>query len=312
MPRFSVVIPTFNRESLVGSTLESVAAQESGDWELVVVDDGSTDGTLDVVGRFAARFPNRVRVLRQDHRGCAAARNRGAEAATGDYLAFLDSDDLWFPWTLRVLSAEIERRGEPAMVAMTLHTFREEAELAAVSESPVRSEGGSDFFADAMRLGFALGVAHTVCRREAYLRVGGCPEVDVNGTDSDVLFRMGVEPGFARVFEPPLLAYRHHGGATTVNPAKGHAGMAMLLENERRGVYPGGPARRRQRLAQVLIRVRAVSAMCLKVGRHDLAWDLYRKSFCWNLWTGRARYLLGFVALALWTRVRGPRDAYAG
>lgn len=311
MPLFSVIIPTYNREEYVGSTLDSLIAQECDDWELIVVDDGSNDGTLEVVGDYAARLPGRVSILQQDHSGCAAARNRGAEAATGEYLAFLDSDDLWFPWSLRVLAEQIEQNDRPAMVAITLHTFTEESEVGSVDETAVRAESGTDFLTDAMRMGFALGVAHTVCRREAYLRVGGCPELNVNGTDSDVLLRMGTEPGFVRVHEPPLLAYRQHAGAVTTNPLKGYNGMRMLLDNERAGVYPGGPERRRQRLEQILIRVRAVSVRLVNVGRSDLAWCLYRSAFWWNLSTGRLRYLLGFLVLPLRVRLLGSWKGFA-
>ena len=310
MPLFSVIIPTYNREDLLGATLDSLAAQECDDWELIVVDDGSTDGTLDVARGFAARHEGRVRVLEQDHRGCAAARNHGAGLAGGEYLAFLDSDDLWFPWTLAIMAEQIEAHGRPAMVAMELSPFRDVQSVALVERSTPDIFVGKDFLADALRSGFALGVAHTVCRRDAYLRAGGCPELNVNGTDSDVLLRMGVEPGYVRVMSPPLLAYRQHDGATTVNPVKGNAGMRMLIRHEEEGLYPGGAERRLQRWGQILIRTRAVSAMCLKVGRADLGWDLYRKTFGWNLRMGRFRYLLGFPALAVWSRLRGARRVY--
>ncbi len=311
MPLFSVIIPTYNREQYVGATLESLIAQEHTDWELIVVDDGSDDGTLEIVSGYADRLEGRFQVLQQDHSGCAAARNRGAEVARGEYLAFLDSDDLWFPWTLRVLAEQIEQHDRPAMVAITLHTFRDQATVDSVPESPVRAEAGRDFLTDAMRMGFALGVAHTVCRREAYLKVGGCPEQNVNATDSDVLLRMGVEPGFVRVHEPPLLAYRQHEGAVTTNPQKGYDGMRMLLANERDGVYPGGPELRRKRLEQILIRVRAVSVRLVNVGRNDLAWDLYRSAFWDHLSQGRLRYLLGFLLLPLRVRLLGSWKGFA-
>lgn len=311
MPLFSVVIPTFNREAYVAATLDSLLAQECDDWELIVVDDGSTDATLDVVRGYCDRLPGRSRILEQDHRGCAAARNRGAEAAEGEYLAFLDSDDLWFPWTLRVLAEQIERHGRPAMIAITLHNFQDEADALTVTETQARAEAGTDFLTDAMRMGFALGVAHTVCRREAYQRAGGCLERDINGTDSDVLLKMGVEPGFVRVHEPPLLAYRQHDGAVTTNPQKGYDGMLSLLQSERAGVYPGGPGRRHQRLAQILIRVRAVSVRCVNAGRADLGWSLYGRAFWWNLTSGRLRYLLAFPLLPLRVRLFGKWKGFA-
>ncbi len=293
-PLFSVIIPTYNRRALVRATLRSVQAQQLQDYEVLVVDDGSSDGTLDVVHEFDAG----IRTFQQDHKGCAAARNLGAREARGEYLAMLDSDDLWFPWSLRVFAETIERWNQPAIVAGRLRPFIDESELSQIVAEPTVSVGGPDFLSTAWRQGFALGIAHTVARREAYLEVGGCVEEDVNWTDSDVLLKMGTAPGFAIIKQPHTLAYRQHVGATTMNFDKGYAGAQLMLRNERAGVYPGGAARHGERLAQILARVRAVSRIYLD-GRPDLAWRLYRETFWGNVRLGRARYLLGFPLEAL-------------
>jgi glycosyltransferase involved in cell wall biosynthesis len=92
--RVSVIIPTFNRAAWVMEAVASVLAQTHRDFELVVVDDGSTDGTLAAL----ASFRGDVQILsREKRQGVSAARNLGARAATGEWLAFLDSDDLWLP-----------------------------------------------------------------------------------------------------------------------------------------------------------------------------------------------------------------------
>lgn len=90
----SVIIPTFNRSVWVTEAVASVLAQTFRDFELLVVDDGSTDGTLDAL----APFFKQIKVLRRpERRGVSAARNLGITAARGEWLAFLDSDDLWLP-----------------------------------------------------------------------------------------------------------------------------------------------------------------------------------------------------------------------
>ena len=94
--RFSAVIPAFNRERCIGAAIESVLRQTYPVHEVIVVDDGSTDGTPAVVAH-AAQRDSRVRYLRQLNGGAAAARNRGIEVASGDWIAFLDSDDIWTP-----------------------------------------------------------------------------------------------------------------------------------------------------------------------------------------------------------------------
>jgi glycosyltransferase involved in cell wall biosynthesis len=97
-PLLSVVIPTWNRAHLVCEAVESARAQRPGTVEVIVVDDGSTDGTAELLER---RFGSEARLLRMPERGGpGAARNAGVRVATGELLAFLDSDDLWLPGKL--------------------------------------------------------------------------------------------------------------------------------------------------------------------------------------------------------------------
>jgi glycosyltransferase involved in cell wall biosynthesis len=94
-PRVSVVIPTWNRRRRLEEAIASVLAQTYTDYEILVVDDGSTDDTREWIG---GRYPeSRLRYLHQENRGSSSARNAGVRAARGDLVAFLDSDDLWLP-----------------------------------------------------------------------------------------------------------------------------------------------------------------------------------------------------------------------
>jgi glycosyltransferase involved in cell wall biosynthesis len=95
----SIVLPTYNRAQFLPAAFASIANQTFTDWELVIVDDGSTDNTADVVRSFNAA--QNVRCVRQENRGAYAARNRGLDEATGRYIAFFDSDDLWLPHHLQ-------------------------------------------------------------------------------------------------------------------------------------------------------------------------------------------------------------------
>jgi glycosyltransferase involved in cell wall biosynthesis len=95
----SVILPVFNRRAILGRAIDSVLAQDFTDWELIVVDDGSTDGSADVAAAYA---DHRIRVIRQPgNLGGNAARNRGIEASTAPLVAFLDSDDRFLPHKLR-------------------------------------------------------------------------------------------------------------------------------------------------------------------------------------------------------------------
>ncbi|NND82786.1 MAG: glycosyltransferase [Gammaproteobacteria bacterium] len=107
----SIIIPTFNRAEVLGRALDSVRSQcwleAQDDWEIIVVDDGSTDATASLL---ASDYPE-VRVLSQPNSGVSSARNRGLEAASGEWLALLDSDDEWLPHKLRRQFEALEASG---------------------------------------------------------------------------------------------------------------------------------------------------------------------------------------------------------
>ncbi len=104
-PRISVVIPLYNKREEIAATLESVLVQSVQPLEIIVVDDGSTDGSADLV---AQRFGHRVVLIEQANGGVSAARNTGIEAAKGDYIALLDADDFWAAHYLEEITALIK------------------------------------------------------------------------------------------------------------------------------------------------------------------------------------------------------------
>ena len=97
-PELSVIIPVYNNEATLARALDSVLSQSYPAHEIIVVDDGSTDGSDEVVSSYG----NRIRSLYQPNGGVSAARNHGARTATGDWLAFLDADDWYYPDRLRL------------------------------------------------------------------------------------------------------------------------------------------------------------------------------------------------------------------
>ncbi len=94
----SVIIPTYNRGHVLSDAIDSVLSQDFDDYELIVVDDGSTDNTLTILDGYA----NRIKVCRQMNQGVSAARNHGITVSSGNLIAFLDSDDIWLPQKLSV------------------------------------------------------------------------------------------------------------------------------------------------------------------------------------------------------------------
>ncbi len=113
-PLVSVVVPTYNRAHLIGRTLASILAQTYAPVEIVIVDDGSTDGTRELIARDYGGDA-RVRYVYQDNGGPASARNAGFAHVRGDYVALLDSDDTWAPWKLSLQIRCMERHRDLGM-----------------------------------------------------------------------------------------------------------------------------------------------------------------------------------------------------
>ena len=112
MPKVSVIITTYNYGHMLAESIDSVLGQDYDDFELIVVDDGSTDNTADVTSRYG----DRARYVRQDHAGIAVARNTGIAAARGELIAFQDADDVWASNTLALRVRVMERHPELGMI----------------------------------------------------------------------------------------------------------------------------------------------------------------------------------------------------
>jgi glycosyltransferase involved in cell wall biosynthesis len=118
-PLISCIIPVFNGERYLGEALDSILAQTYQAIDLIVIDDGSTDGT----GELVARYGDRIRYFRQNNEGAPKARNAGLSAARGAFVAFLDSDDLWHPEKLERQMARFKARPELDLCVTHLQRF---------------------------------------------------------------------------------------------------------------------------------------------------------------------------------------------
>ena len=123
-PVASVVIPTHNRRHYLRQAIESVLCQSCQDFELIVVDDGSTDGTGAVVAEYSQQYPA-IRYEYQQNRGVAAARNRGIVLACGQFICFLDSDDIWKPHKLQTQLCFARENPHHSIIASDIDSFSE-------------------------------------------------------------------------------------------------------------------------------------------------------------------------------------------
>src|SRR5262249_32963304 len=230
---FSVIIPTYNRAELLARPLESVWRQRFADYHVIVVDDGSNDGTQP----YLQRLDSKVRYVRQANRGPGAARNIGMGQARGDYIALLDSDDLWLPWTLDVFAHGIRKYGWPHILNGTYVEFFEEMELNKIREHAYETSWFKDYIASS-RYPYIVGSGLCVWLRAALIGVRFL-EDRLNAEDHDLILQLGNLSGFVQIVAPVTLAWRRHSASQTGNFFSSVSGAKRLLAHEKLGRYPG-------------------------------------------------------------------------
>lgn len=289
MPFFSVIIPAYNRLPLLKEALESVFSQTFTDYEIIVVDDGSTDGTLEMLRCYGKK----IQLLNQKNSGPGAARNLGASVAQGEYLAFLDSDDIWMPWALEVYKSAINNHECPSIICASVIEFNNKSEIVCIKKQGNLIRKFPDYFSS-WRLHLSVGSGMAVIKRSCFLKSGGFNVMYINCEDHDLMLRCGDLTGFIKIDKPYILAYRRHTGGTTQILQRTISGVSYLIENEQKNVYPGGIKYSRHRKSIISSHVRPVSLSCLQNHQIKDGWTLYWKIFAWNLMLGRWKYLIGF------------------
>ena len=288
-PVFSVVIPAYNRHALLVEALDSVWQQTFTGFEVIVVDDGSTDGTTE----YLRSLGRKVRFSTDQNLGPGVARNRGIEMAEGTYVAFVDSDDLWFPWTLETYATLIREHDSPAFIVGKPFLFESVESLRGVGSGAVKSENFTDYL-ESGDLWRWWGVSSFVIRKDVIRAAGGFSVENMNGEDADLALRLGDARRFVQVISPFTFGYREHPAGATKDLQKTLAGVRHMILRERSGGYPGGDARAMERWRILTRHVRPVSLDCLRDGKTGDAWGLYTSTLGWHVRLGRWRYLLGF------------------
>ncbi|WP_303784428.1 glycosyltransferase family 2 protein [Azovibrio restrictus] len=178
----SVVIPLYNKAPHIAKAIESVLAQTSPADEIIVVDDGSTDGGAECVIPYVEKHG--VRLIRQENGGVSVARNRGIEAASAEYVAFLDADDLWLPAHLEVLRRLIEKQPQAALLS-TAHVIERGGDRYRPKSSyPDGWCGLVDNFFARYAKGLCLINSITACvKKQDALQAGGFPAGVSRGED---------------------------------------------------------------------------------------------------------------------------------
>jgi GT2 family glycosyltransferase len=247
-PLFSVLIPTYNREQHVREAVESILAQTWTDYELFVIDDGSTDGTQNTL----AKYGSRIHFMRQANQGPEVARNNAALQARGDYLVFLDSDDLFFPEALETYANIVQSCDSPPLIIGSMTYFAE-------GNSPAREEkNGAKTrvvrFADFLSKDVSIGLSNSriVIRKSVFEEMGGLRQTTPSTfhlDDFNLILKVGTQGPCVVVLQPNTVAYRTHGANSIRDPGAMINGILSLIDSEKKGEYPGGRRRRWDRYA---------------------------------------------------------------
>lgn len=207
--KFSIIVALYNKAAYIEETLRSVLAQTASDFEVIVINDGSTDNGPALVTGLG---DSRIRLLNQANAGVSAARNRGISAATGEWIAFLDGDDIWLPGYLSAIEAMIASYPDIDVVSTGFHGAADLSiwsrthapsqilpnDIQIIDDLPSRWMLGTTFFTS------------SICARTAILKnMQPCFAVgESHGEDLDVWFRLAEKSRIAYLHKP-MAGYRH-------------------------------------------------------------------------------------------------------
>jgi glycosyltransferase involved in cell wall biosynthesis len=210
----SVVMPTYNGEQFIAAALDSVRDQDNDGIELVIVDDGSTDQTLDIVRGYAGALP--IRLITPGRLGnWVAATNLGLREATGHWACFLHQDDLWLPGRLKRLRSEMESHQGPLIIHNAMYVGPDGQELGSWT-CPFPKTGAipSNQFIERLLVQNFIAIPSPVFRRNAVIDSGGLDEALWFSADWDLWLRLGAS-GPVRFIGETLSAFRVHPASQT-------------------------------------------------------------------------------------------------
>jgi glycosyltransferase involved in cell wall biosynthesis len=246
-PKFSILIPTYNRGLLLKETIDSVLAQTFSSYELIVIDNGSTDGTLSMLSSYGSK----IKTLSESKRGADVARSRGASISSGEYLALLDNDDLLYPDALEVYNRVIEGLSAPALIFGAMAHFRHGTSPRpnSTANNAIAYRSYADFLSK--DIPFDKSNSRIVIKRsiaESTNALRAQPSMFPTD-DTNLLLLAGTVGPIVIVGKPYTVCYRVHDQNVSGNLAYMVDGILALARRERYGDYPGGKARQFDRYA---------------------------------------------------------------
>lgn len=232
-PKLSIIIPTYNRAQYLREAIDSVLSQTYRDFEIIVVDDGSTDNTKEVAKKW--ELLDKVKYFYQENKGPAAARNRGIKEAMGDYIAFLDADDLWLPEKLEKQVEYLKERPDVSLVASEFEIIDEVGHSNGYSQR--RKKIPVDGFILKYIFQHYLLLSTIMVKKDTFKTVGLFNEELINAEDTDILLRIAKHFKIG-LLDEYLVKHREHKVSLTgiINSSRGRDGLKAIenfLSNEK-------------------------------------------------------------------------------
>jgi glycosyltransferase involved in cell wall biosynthesis len=257
-PLVSVIIPTYNRGWVLGEAIESVLAQEYVNFELIVVNDGSTDDTQDILAGYEG-----ITVLGQSNQGVSAARNNGVNCSRGAFVAFLDSDDLWLP---QKLSTQVDffHKNPEALICQTQETWVRNGQR--VNSGKRHQKQSGLFFERSLEL-CLVSPSAVMMNKAFFMEMGGFDESLPACEDYDLWLRINAQYPIYLINQPLIVKRGGHSDQLSANP-----GLDKYRIRSIRKLFGSGNLTRQQAVAasQVLKRkCRIYAEGCRKRNRLD-------------------------------------------
>ncbi|MBD2430239.1 MULTISPECIES: glycosyltransferase [Fischerella] len=222
-PVISVIIPTYNSEKTIRHTIESVLQQNFSDFELIIINDGSTDSTLEVISHFQ---DSRIKVFSFDNAGGNVSRNRGLKQAIGEFVSFLDADDLWTPDKLESQLNALKANPQVA-VAYSWTDYIDEQGKFLLSGTHITANG--NVYEQLLVSNFLENGSNPLIRREALVELGGFDESLTAAQDWDMWLRLAQNFNFIAVPRVQIL-YRISANSLSTNLARQEKASLQLLD----------------------------------------------------------------------------------
>ena len=256
MPKVSIIIPAYNVAPYIGETLDSVFAQMFADYEVIVINDGSPD--TEELDRVLDLFIKRINYIKQENRGASAARNTGLRAARGEFVAFLDADDLWLPSYLDEQIKFIHERNCDLVCADAEVFSDSSSEEETYMESLVQDTpaAGDVTFIGLLSAEQNLITSGVVVRRELVLEVGLFDEALRNAQDFDLWLRLARHSTRMAYQRRALLRYRSRNNSLSGDEVNVHRRELRVLEKVERE-YDFSPTERAE-VDSVIARRRSI------------------------------------------------------